>query len=260
MIDVGGLQIKDPPSPLPNDLKNWLDGAKHGAIFMSMGSNIKSSELSPQVLSAITNTFSKLKELVIWKFENDSLIGLPKNVMVSKWLPQSDLLAHPNLKLFITHGGLGGIIEARHYGIPLIGIPIFGDQMSNLRLARDEGLAEILHYNDLTEESLTNVVQKVLMNPKYGNKAKLISKTFRDRPQKPMETAIFWVEYVIRHRGAKHMQANSVHLNALQLSSLDVIGFLLLIGLIIVFSTIKILKFILYQLCKIRKSRKSKTE
>lgn len=249
MIEVGGLQIKDPPSLLPKNLQDWLDGAEHGVIYMSMGSNIKSAGLSPKVLSSIINSFAKLKERIIWKFENDSLPGLSKNIMISEWLPQSDLLAHPKLKLFITHGGLGGIIEARHYGIPLVGIPIFGDQMANCRMAQEEGMAEVVHYNDLTEESFTNVIKTVLYNSNYEQKAKLISRTFRDRPEKPMETAIFWVEYVIRHRGAKHMQANSVHLNTFQLLSLDVIGFLFLIGSVIMTITIELFKCLIQRVC-----------
>ena len=48
----------------------------------------------------------KLKMPILWKWDEDNIADLPKNVMIQKWVPQQDILAHPNLKLFVTHGGL----------------------------------------------------------------------------------------------------------------------------------------------------------
>lgn len=50
------------------------------------------------------DTFKKLKQRVLWKFEDESLPGVPSNVMIKKWLPQNDILAHQNVVLFISHG------------------------------------------------------------------------------------------------------------------------------------------------------------
>lgn len=51
---------------------------------------------------------------------------------------------------------------------------------------------------------------------------------YRDRPLHPLDNAAFWVEYVIRHNGAKHLQSPGVHLNFFQYYSLDVIVALIL--------------------------------
>jgi glucuronosyltransferase len=45
------------------------------------------------------------------------------------------------VKLFITHGGLGSVVEAKFHGVPIIGIPFFGDQMANVAAAVEGGWA-----------------------------------------------------------------------------------------------------------------------
>ena len=49
---------------------------------------------------AFLETFSKLKQRVLWKWETDSLPGQPSNVKVGKWLPQSDILGK-NIYIYI---------------------------------------------------------------------------------------------------------------------------------------------------------------
>lgn len=51
VIPIGGAHIK-PAKPLPNELKTFLDGAKHGAIYFSLGSNLKSSLLPKHHIQA----------------------------------------------------------------------------------------------------------------------------------------------------------------------------------------------------------------
>lgn len=108
MVEVGGLQAKSQPNPLPEDIKNFMDEAQNGVILFSMGSNAKSTLFPKEKIDIIMKTFAKLKQRVIFKWENENLPNKPSNVLTVKWLPQDDILAHPNLKVFITHGGLGG--------------------------------------------------------------------------------------------------------------------------------------------------------
>lgn len=111
-----------------------------------MGSNAKSSELSLEKRDAIVRTFAKLKQKVLWKFEEEILQNKPSNLMISKWLPQDDVLAHKNVILFITHCGKGGLSEAKYHGVPVLGIPIMGDQLTNLEIAVSEGCAVFIFF------------------------------------------------------------------------------------------------------------------
>lgn len=101
---MGGAHIK-PPKPLPKDLQTFLDESKNGVIYFSLGSFVKGTDMPPETTAIFLQTFAKLKQNVLWKFEDDSLPNIPPNVKISKWLPQTDILAHPNVVLFISHGG-----------------------------------------------------------------------------------------------------------------------------------------------------------
>lgn len=44
-------------------------------------------------------------------------------------MPQQELLAHPKTRLFVTHCGTNGVNEAIHYGVPMVGMPVFSNQV-----------------------------------------------------------------------------------------------------------------------------------
>ncbi|CAD7087507.1 unnamed protein product [Hermetia illucens] len=260
LIQIGGIQAKPKPDPLPKHLASILDGAaEHGVIFFSLGSNAKSSDRDPERMRKIFNVFSTLKQKVIWKWESGDYPGNASNIFYGAWLPQDDILAHPNLRLFVSHCGLGSVVESKFHGVPVLAIPLFGDQFSSAKAMVDEGFAVQVSYKDLTEESLRNAIKEVLGNPSYRERIQAFSKLYRDRPMAIRDLAAYWLEYVIRHRGAKHMQSPAVHMCAFQYYGLDVMAFLLAI----LFVLFKILSFCcrkVFCICKRQKQQKTKDE
>lgn len=109
--------------------------------------------MSAEKRDIFCKVFASLKQKVIWKFEDD-IPNLPPNVMTSKWLPQNAILAHPNVKLFISHCGAFGTHEAINYGVPIMGMPFFGDQRRNIEAYAQSGWALLLEYTNVTENSL----------------------------------------------------------------------------------------------------------
>lgn len=221
------------------DIKEFLDSATDGAIFFSLGSNARSSDLSPEKIEMFLNKFRSLKQKVLWKFETN-LANIPDNVMIGKWLPQDDVLSHPNVKLFISHCGKGGITEAKYHGAPIMGMPIFADQFGNADYIAKEGWANVLPLTDLNPQSFSKTLDEALNNSSYGNVVKRLSNLNRDRPEHPLDKAAFWIEYVIRHNGAKHLQSPAVHLNFLQFYMVDVFGFVL----VALYAVIKLVKIV----------------
>lgn len=70
------------------------------------------------------------------------------------------------MRLFVSHGGLGGVAEAKYHGVPIVGIPVFGDQRTNMHRIETEGWAVSVDYEDLTEASFSAAVHEILENPK----------------------------------------------------------------------------------------------
>jgi glucuronosyltransferase len=235
LVNVGGAHVK-PPKRLPPGVQDFLDGAVNGAIYFSLGSYIKSSDMPNDKLKAFLDVFEKLKQRVLWKYEDTSIQSVPKNVMLSKWLPQSDVLAHPNVVLFITHGGMFGTQEGQHRGVPMLFVPFFGDQHRNAMKVRLSGAGLVLNFKDVTKIALSRKLNEMLLNNKYANRAKQIAAQFRDNPVQPMDEAMFWIEYVIRNKGAKHLKSPAVDMPIYQYLLLDVFFFLGICLLLVLFT------------------------
>ena len=109
MIEVGGMQIKQKPDPLPGKIQMFLDEAKNGAIYFSLGSNVLLTKLPKHQLDGIVKAFSDHPKIRIL-IKSDEKIIIPSHkesdVLIEPWFDQQSILAHPNIKVFVTHGGL----------------------------------------------------------------------------------------------------------------------------------------------------------
>ncbi|XP_023165177.2 UDP-glucuronosyltransferase 2B13 isoform X2 [Drosophila hydei] len=227
LINVGGAHIR-PAQKLPADIQSFIDNATHGVVYFSLGSYMKSTDMPPEKTEQLLQAFGRLKQQVLWKYENASIGQLPPNVMIRKWMPQNDILAHPNVKLFISHGGIFGTQEGIYWGVPMLCIPLYGDQHRNTIKSVREGYARSLVFSKMNVEDLVSNIEMLIYEPAYKQSALEVSKRFRDNPMHPLEEASYWIEYVIRHRGAGHLKSQGAHMPLHQYLLLDVIGCALL--------------------------------
>ncbi|KAI4463415.1 UDP-glucosyltransferase [Holotrichia oblita] len=231
-VEVGGIHVEF-PKQLPKDLQKYLDESNDGVIYFTLGGNLKSKHLPLAMREALLRVFSKLKQRILWKFE-ENLPEKPGNVEIRKWLPQQDILAHPNIKLFITHGGLLGTTESLHRGVPVLGIPVFFDQLMNMRNAERLGVGISVPYKEFTEEKLFNAINRILTDSSYSQTSKKLSVLLKDQQVTPVEKAVFWIEYVLRNGGAPHLKSVAHDLTWYQYYSLDVILFLAIVVVVLV--------------------------
>ncbi|CAG4992043.1 unnamed protein product [Colias eurytheme] len=204
IVYIGGMYYR-PESELPKDIKEFLDSSKHGVIYISFGTNIIPSVLPRESIQAMANVLKQLPYDVLWKWDDDKVPIQAKNIKFSKWFPQSDLLRHPNLKLFITQGGLQSTDEAINAAVPLIGFPMLGDQWYNVEKYVKFNFGKQLDIMSLTEDEFKDALITVIEDPSYKQNVKKLRDLMRESPIKPLDRAVWSIEHVIKY-GAKHLR------------------------------------------------------
>ena len=74
------------------------------------------------------------------------------------------LSAHPKVVAFFSHCGLLGTTEAIYNGVPVVGMPIYGDQPTNAAAIEESGLGVQVEYDLLSKQYLLEKFKTVL-NP-----------------------------------------------------------------------------------------------
>ncbi|CAB3238654.1 unnamed protein product [Arctia plantaginis] len=255
-IPIAGYHIDDQKKPLPEDLQKVMDNSPHGVIYFSMGTMMKSKTMPQEFKRGLLQVFSELKQTVIWKFE-EKMDNVPKNVHIVQWAPQQSILAHPNCILFITHGGLLSTTETLHYGVPIIGIPLFADQHINVVRAVQKGFALQVDLDYDTPAKLQIAIQEILSNSKYREKVKQLSFIYHHRPTSPGQEILHWVEHIIQTKGASHLRSPAFNVPLYQKLYLDLLG-LIAIVIVIIVHILKKIKSILLTTSKKSENFKSK--
>ncbi|XP_028031956.1 2-hydroxyacylsphingosine 1-beta-galactosyltransferase [Bombyx mandarina] len=212
------------PKRLDPEIEEWISGTGDtGFVYVSMGSSVKTSKMPLTAHRMLINALGRLPQRVLWKQDAvQNMTDIPSNVKLLKWSPQQDLLGHPKIKAFITHGGLLSMFETVYHGVPIVTIPVFCDHDANAAKAEVDGYAKKLEFQHLTSDKLHEAIQEVINNPKYRREVKYRQNLLRDQKESPLDRAVYWTEYVIRHKGAYHLQSPAKDLTFIQYYLLDV--------------------------------------
>ena len=107
-------------------------------------------------------------------------------------------------------------MQGSYHGVPLIGIPLFGEQSDNIAAAKDRGYALSVNIRklDTLAKDLELAVKRVLTEPSFAAKAARISQLMKAHRQSPPERASgedFWP-----FLNASHCLTGSLQINMCQ--------------------------------------------
>ncbi|XP_032549748.1 UDP-glucuronosyltransferase 1-1-like isoform X5 [Chiroxiphia lanceolata] len=261
MVFIGGINCGHKKA-LSEEFETIVNASgEHGIVVFSLGSMV--SEIPMKKAMEIADALGTVPQTVLWRYTGPTPPNLPQNVKLVKWLPQNDLLAHPKTRAFITHGGSHGIYEGICNAVPMVLMPLFGDQMDNAKRVESRGAGLTLNILEMTSQDISTALRAVINDKTYKENIQRLSDLHLDRPIHPLDLAVHWVEFVMRHKGAPHLRPAAHDLNWVQYHSLDVLGFLLLVLLLSLFISFKCCLCCCRRFCgkkgRTKKAAKSKT-
>lgn len=230
-LQLVGPILPSPAKPLPADLEEFVGGVTDGIILVSLGTQFP---VTQEIADKLSEGFGQLSLKVLWKTTNIEPSNVPPNVRLVPWIPQNDVLGHPNVKLFFSHGGLNGVSEAAFHGVPVAGFPFIGEQWDNVQRLAYRNMCEIIDPSAFTVESMVATLQGMLKDPSYAKAARKVSSIIQDLPKPPAEQAADWVEYAMRHDSALFRRIPNLDQPWYVESGLDILAFFCLVTLALV--------------------------
>ncbi|VDM74089.1 unnamed protein product [Strongylus vulgaris] len=139
--------------------------------------------------------------------------------------------------------------EAIAAGIPVIAVPLFADQPRNAKLAESHGFGVVIQKNSLDVNTITDAINQILTDQSYSRNIKRLSQMLKKKPVSVSHLLISWTEFVAEFKTLDNLVPAGNKLNFIQYYSLDVIGFLSLTSLLILYVIWKLLKILVLKIC-----------
>ncbi|MFF1287399.1 macrolide family glycosyltransferase [Bacillus thuringiensis] len=155
------------------DLKN------EKVIFISMGTVFNEQPaLYEKCFEAFKDVDATVVLVVGKKINISQFENIPKNFKLYNYVPQLEVLQHADV--FVTHGGMNSSSEALYYGVPLVVIPVTGDQPFVAKRLTEVGAGVRLNRNELTSELLRETVKKVMDDVTFKENSRKVGESLRN--------------------------------------------------------------------------------
>ncbi len=104
---------------------------------------------------------------------------LPSETIIVPFAPQLELLARATA--CVSHGGANTTAEALYFGVPLVVIPLIGDQPIQAHFVERAGAGLHLEGAAVTPEAMFEALRRLLVEPSFRTTAGAIRASFRER-------------------------------------------------------------------------------
>jgi len=174
-----------PPSPGAGDGPAWLADMPSGRplVHVTLGTTevTRTPGLYEAILAGLRDEPVNLVVAVGRSRDPAEFGAQPPHVRIERHLSHGALLHRCDL--VVTHGGFGTIMGCLAVGIPMVIIPVQGDQPRNARRCSELGVGRVVGPEDRTPAAIREAVNAVLGEPSYLKQAARLRKEYLALPE-----------------------------------------------------------------------------
>lgn len=204
-IYLGGIHRKlSLGDEMREDLAQFLDQSEEPIVYVNL-------DLDPvgdhYRLEKIINSLESVQATIVWNWNQGQFVNTSTRIYQSFSLPQEEILAHPKVKLFITSGGQRNIEDAIHHRVPVLGVSYSTSLEHYLRQISkyEAGIISLIDFE--TQTTITDKLQDAFQLEIYQSNMDKLNRLLADKPMDSLERATWWIEYVMRNEGTRHLRA-----------------------------------------------------
>ena len=198
------LGSKHAPIEFSPPIQQFLEeSAGKDVVYVSFGSHVKMDKVF--WYSELMDILIKLDLRVIVRVGKKIDNNVPKTILPLNWAPQKDLLRSGRVKLFVSHCGNNGRLETIFYNVPVLCIPLYGDQPLNAELVKLNGFGETLMKEDISVKAKDLVATMIAHHESYRAKMKKASDIVENEPGNVRDNLVFYVEHVAKFKNMDYL-------------------------------------------------------
>lgn len=146
-------------------------------VFMSFGSQIyHQPDLFRKVIRVTEHMGVQLILAVNHLLGSAELGALPPHVLALHYAPQLRLL--PHMHAFITHGGANSVMEALHFGVPLLLSPVCNDQFHQAHFLNQSKAGQVLDLTTASEADITISLSRLLFDQSLQARVRELAESY----------------------------------------------------------------------------------
>lgn len=176
----------------------WLDAERSRPLVLASLGTLVYGE--PGLLEAIVAGMANEPIDVIVAVGRDTdatrFGPVPTNVRIEPYVPQIAILSE--CAAFITHGGFNSAKEALSLGVPLVVMPIAGDQPYTAERCAALGVGRVVEATERDADHIRQRTREVLADPRYRANARRFAADMQALP--PIERAVELLERLATDR------------------------------------------------------------
>lgn len=218
-VYLGGIHQKIEKTPLSPSLKRFLDDSEH-VVYVNLNSAIHQY---PQRFQKLLTALENAHVDIIWSLDDDS-VNSSARIYQGTNFDQESVLAHPKVILHITDGGQRNVEDSLHHAVPVLGIS-YTSTLDHYLYQVEKYECGLISFIDFDyQNEIENKLEEMINSKRFKTNSLKLRNLIQDQPiGNSVERATWWINYVIRNGGTKHLRNENKALSWFKYLMLDVL-------------------------------------